>query len=238
MSGETNVNGREISASKKPMLIVRVLVFIVFVAVIMFVCAGDWLWPMGWLYLLIFGGVNLVSVLWVPIDEELMEERTQLKEDVKSWDKWLATIPSALFPFGFVVVAALDHRYGWPGSFSTGLVAAAAVVSVAGYGLSLWAARVNKFYARYVRIQKERGHVTITDGPYRIVRHPGYAGLMWYCLASGVVLDSVWSLIPAGMIAVLLIVRTALEDRTLQAELAGYTQYSQKTRYRLIPGIW
>jgi len=238
MSENENINPQQRSAMNKHGLVLRIAVYVAFVALVMFLCAGDWQWPMGWLYLAIFGGVNIVSVLVVPIDQELMEERTQLKEDVKPWDKWLARIPSAFFPFGFVIVAALDHRFGWSGGFSAGLVIAAVVVSIAGYGFSLWAAQVNKFYARYVRIQKERGHTTVTDGPYRIVRHPGYAGLIWYCLASVVVLESVWALIPVGIIIVLLVVRTALEDQTLRAELPGYVEYSQKTHYRLLPWIW
>jgi protein-S-isoprenylcysteine O-methyltransferase Ste14 len=89
-----------------------------------------------------------------------------------------------------------------------------------------------------VRIQKERGHFVVTDGPYRIVRHPGYAGVSIFLLTSGLALGSVWSLIPNSLMVGLLIVRTALEDKTLQEELEGYPAYTQQTRYRLIPGIW
>lgn len=238
MSDEAKVSGAEQPGVNKRSLVFRIVIYTAIVAAILFLSAGDWGWSMGWVYISIFGLVNVLSILLVPIDQELVDERTQLKEDVKTWDKWLATIPSVLFPFGFVVVGALDHRFGWSGSFSFPLTVAAGVISVAGYGFSLWAARVNKFYARYVRIQKERGHSTVTEGPYRIVRHPGYAGLIWYCLASAVILDSMWAFVPAGLIVVLLIIRTALEDRTLKAELTGYKEYTQQTRYRLLPGVW
>jgi protein-S-isoprenylcysteine O-methyltransferase Ste14 len=97
---------------------------------------------------------------------------------------------------------------------------------------------VNRFYSRFVRIQKERGHVAVSDGPYRYIRHPGYLGQIIFSLASGLALSSLWALIPGSLFAVLLVVRTALEDRTLQEELVGYKEYSQRVRYRLIPYLW
>jgi protein-S-isoprenylcysteine O-methyltransferase Ste14 len=89
-----------------------------------------------------------------------------------------------------------------------------------------------------VRIQADRGHKVVTTGPYRLVRHPAYAGLIVFMLASALALESLWALIPAAMVVVVLIVRTALEDRTLLAELPGYAEYAQRTRFRLLPGIW
>jgi protein-S-isoprenylcysteine O-methyltransferase Ste14 len=107
-----------------------------------------------------------------------------------------------------------------------------------GYLLAVWAMASNKFYGRYVRIQHDRGHRTITAGPYRFVRHPGYAGLCLFMLASALALESLWALVPAILIVGVLVLRTALEDRTLQAELTGYPEYARQTRYRLFPGIW
>ena len=191
-------------------------------------------------YLAVLAAVTIVSSYVVPLDEELAEERTTLKEDVKVWDKYLAGSLSYLYPFGFLIVAGLDVRLGWTGaeSFPLWLKLLAVALAFLGYGFSTWAARENKFYARFVRIQTERGHYPITTGPYRIVRHPGYAGLSLYMLASGVILESYWALAVCTFLVIVLIVRTALEDRTLQQELPGYREYSQQTRFRLIPGIW
>ena len=96
----------------------------------------------------------------------------------------------------------------------------------------------NRFFSGTVRIQTERGHHVVSSGPYRLVRHPGYAGgLLGYVLIP-VLLDSLWAFLPAGLLATVMVIRTALEDRTLQAELSGYAEYAQKTRYRLVPGVW
>jgi len=89
-----------------------------------------------------------------------------------------------------------------------------------------------------VRIQTERGHTVVSGGPYRFVRHPAYLGVILLVLSSPIMLGSSWALIPGVICAVLMIVRTALEDKTLQAELPGYVDYTQQTRYRLLPGVW
>ena len=157
-----------------------------------------------------------------------------MKDDVKQWDKYLAGGSSILFPFAFLIVAALDHRFGWTGApaYPLWLMGISVVLGLLGYLFSIWAARENKFYARFVRIQTERGHYPITTGPYRIVRHPGYAGLSLFML------ESYWALLVCVIMVVMLVIRTALEDRTLKEELPGYLEYTQQTRFRLIPGIW
>jgi protein-S-isoprenylcysteine O-methyltransferase Ste14 len=104
--------------------------------------------------------------------------------------------------------------------------------------LSTWAAGVNRFYSRFVRIQTERGHAVISDGPYRYLRHPGYLGQILFSLASALALGSLWALIPGSLFALLLVVRTGLEDRTLLEELEGYRDYRQRVRHRLIPYLW
>ena len=96
----------------------------------------------------------------------------------------------------------------------------------------------NAFFSAYVRIQTERGHAVVSTGPYRWVRHPGYASGLGSTLATPFVLGSVWALVPAGLVVVLLVVRTALEDRTLRKELPGYAEYSGRVRFRLVPGVW
>jgi protein-S-isoprenylcysteine O-methyltransferase Ste14 len=96
----------------------------------------------------------------------------------------------------------------------------------------------NAFFSQVVRIQSERGHAVATGGPYHYVRHPAYIGAILYELAVPVLLASWWALIPSALGAILLILRTALEDRTLQAELTGYVDYARQVRHRLVSGIW
>jgi protein-S-isoprenylcysteine O-methyltransferase Ste14 len=102
----------------------------------------------------------------------------------------------------------------------------------------VWATGVNAFFSQVVRIQSERGHTVISSGPYRYVRHPAYVGMILVVMGAPIMLGSWWALIPGVISAALTIIRTALEDKTLQAELPGYVEYSEHTRYRLMPGVW
>ena len=102
----------------------------------------------------------------------------------------------------------------------------------------VWATASNAYFSQIVRIQTERGHTVASGGPYRCVRHPAYAGAILYELAVPVLLASAWSAVPSVLAAILLILRTALEDRTLQSELIGYPEYTRKVLYRLLPGVW
>ena len=112
------------------------------------------------------------------------------------------------------------------------------VISLLGFGVFLWAMAANAFFAEGVRIQEERGHTVATGGPYRLVRHPGYVGAILSMGATPFLLGSWWALVPAGLGVGGYLLRTALEDRTLQEELPGYREYTHQTRYRLLPGIW
>ncbi|MGZ9223107.1 MAG: methyltransferase family protein, partial [Anaerolineales bacterium] len=114
----------------------------------------------------------------------------------------------------------------------------ALIVIILGFLFGSWAMVENRFFSGVVRIQKDRGHHVISSGPYRFVRHPGYAGALWTYVFLPMLLDSIWALIPAFLVIGVLVLRTALEDKTLQEELPGYKEFARKTRYRLIPGIW
>lgn len=219
-------------------LFIRFGIFLLILGGMLFGIAGTISWTMGWAFTIGYGIVIVISGLVVPMDKELVEERTTMKDDVKQWDKYLAGIPSLLFPWALLIVAALDYRFGWSAEIGIGWQITALVVSLLAYLVSVWASAVNKFYARFVRIQTERGHYPITTGPYAIIRHPGYFGIGLFSLLVPIGLGSYWTLIPGGLMTVLLVVRTALEDKTLREELEGYAEYAQKTRYRLLPGVW
>jgi protein-S-isoprenylcysteine O-methyltransferase Ste14 len=237
MSDSASRSGKPRETSPLRVLL-RLMVFVLVLAAILFVAAGRWDWVMGWSYMAMYACVTVIGVLAVPLDPELVEERTQIKEGVKEWDKRITVIGSVLYPLAILIVAGLDARYGWSPRLPPVLQIGAVAVAALGNLTSIWATAVNKFYSRFVRIQKERGHVVISDGPYRYVRHPGYLGQIIFSLASALALGSLWALIPGGLFAVLLVVRTALEDRTLQDELEGYSEYTQRVRHRLIPCIW
>jgi protein-S-isoprenylcysteine O-methyltransferase Ste14 len=96
----------------------------------------------------------------------------------------------------------------------------------------------NRYLETTVRIQEERGHQVVNSGPYRFVRHPMYVGVILQFMALPMVLGSKWAFVPAGVVVLLFVIRTGLEDRTLRNELAGYAQYAESTRYRLLPGVW
>jgi protein-S-isoprenylcysteine O-methyltransferase Ste14 len=136
------------------------------------------------------------------------------------------------------VAAGLDVRYEWSTGFSISAQVAGAIITILGYTLVVWATASNAYFSLIVRIQQERGHTVVTTGPYRFVRHPGYVGSILAYVGTPMLLGSWWALGLGLFTALLMIVRTGLEDRTLQAELPGYTHYAQRTRYRLLPGVW
>jgi protein-S-isoprenylcysteine O-methyltransferase Ste14 len=98
--------------------------------------------------------------------------------------------------------------------------------------------RSNQFFSSVVRIQKDRGHTVVQDGPYRFVRHPGYAGMTAFTLATPLILGSYWAFVPAAITAAVTVLRTSMEDRTLHNELAGYPDYARRVPHRLLPAIW
>ena len=204
----------------------------------MFASVWKWDWWNAWAYLgeyLAFLIFNVFVLL--PHHKELAEERSRVGEGTKSWDKVIASI-GAFGGLFILLLAGLDERFGWAGAIRLDVQIAAFVLLGLSYPLFTWAMVSNKFFATTVRIQKERGHTVQTGGPYRFVRHPGYASLLVSYLMIPIALGSPWAIIPAVVLVVNLFIRTALEDRTLQNELEGYKGYAAHVRYRLLPGIW
>jgi protein-S-isoprenylcysteine O-methyltransferase Ste14 len=217
----------------------QVVVQFLILAAILFVAAGRLDWGMAWAYLGVYVGIIVINMLvLLRVSPELIAERGQIRQDAKEWDKWFGGIVSLIGPLTTLLVAGLNARFGWPPTLAPAIQLAALVGMALGYGFSGWAMASNKFFAGLVRIQTERGHTVASGGPYRYVRHPGYSGWSLAYLVTPLVLGSVWALIPAALTVAVLIVRTALEDRTLQAELDGYADYARQVRYRLLPGVW
>jgi protein-S-isoprenylcysteine O-methyltransferase Ste14 len=141
-------------------------------------------------------------------------------------------------PLAIWGLSGLDARFGWTPPIPLGVQIGAIVVAVLGYLLLTWSMASNRFFSGVVRIQDDRGHRVASGGPYRFVRHPGYLAGVLVDLVTPLILNSLWALLPSVLVVVGLLLRTALEDRTLQAELDGYREYAGRVRSRLIPGVW
>lgn len=218
--------------------LVREAMGVLMLAAILFLSAGrlDWVW--GWalvgITFLWATATALVSILRHP---GLLAERLGPRKGAKGWDAVVMGIVG-LATIARCIVAGLDVRFGWTTGISLPFQIATLAVAMLGYALVVWATAANAFFSQIVRIQKERGHTVATGGPYRFLRHPGYVGTILFELSAPVMLGSWWALIPGGLTAMLFIVRTALEDKTLLEELGGYKEYAMRVRYRLLPGIW
>jgi len=205
---------------------------------VLFLCAGRIDWGAGWAYqaLTLSYVVGTAAVL-IPGNPELLAERLGPRKGAKTWDMLIMSIVGVGL-IALYVVGGLDERHGWSVGIAPAGQIAAGVVMGLGYALVVWATAANRFFSLIVRIQGERGHAVATGGPYRWVRHPAYVGGILSYLAGPILLGSWWALLPGILCGLLMVLRTALEDRTLQAELTGYREYAGRVRYRLLPGVW
>lgn len=205
---------------------------------LLFISAGRLDWVMAWVYIAIYlGVVSINSLVLIPRNPELIAERAQPKENTKDWDKTISGLVGVAF-LGSLVIAGLDVRFEWSPEAALAVLVAGTVLLVLGNALFSWAMISNAFFSTLVRIQEDRSHTVATNGPYRFVRHPGYVGWILMSFGIPVMLGSLWAVIPGALSALLMIVRTALEDKTLQSELPGYKEYAAQVRYRLLPGVW
>jgi protein-S-isoprenylcysteine O-methyltransferase Ste14 len=213
-------------------------ILIVIGFVILFISAGTLAWINAWVY------VAIVSIYWVistvvlaRLNPGMLNERgSVVKKGTKGFDKvWVAIYP--VLTFGNLVVIGFDAvRFQW--SFMPFWLAILGIVIMILAFISTWAMAVNKFFEWTVRIQHDRQQYVCTSGPYRIMRHPGYAGLILSLLAYPFILGSWWGFVLSGILTIIIVIRTALEDRTLQNEMPGYREYAKQVKYRLIPLVW
>jgi protein-S-isoprenylcysteine O-methyltransferase Ste14 len=208
---------------------------------VLFLSAGTIRWWEAWVYV----GMTLVILIWSRAllfqkNPDLAFERAQAvgKEDVKGWDRILMPITAVYGPVISWVVAGLDHRFGWTPDLPDWIQIIALGLIIFGSAIGTWAMIVNRFFSSHVRIQTDRGHSVIDEGPYRFVRHPGYAGGLISWIGGPIYFSSYWAVIPTILVMIASVVRTAREDQTLQAELPGYAEYADEVKYRLIPGLW
>lgn len=217
---------------------VRESMGLVMVALALFWSAGRLDWWQGWACLAVMAGwVTATTIVILVNNPGLLAERLGPRRGSKGWDLVILSLLGVL-QLARYILAGLDQRFGWTGAFPVAVQAAAFLLCVLGCALTAWATGVNAFFSQIVRIQTERGHQVVSGGPYRYVRHPGYAGAAIYEIFAPVLLASWPALIPSLLNVGLLILRTWLEDRTLKDGLADYPEYAQQVRYRLLPGIW
>ncbi len=220
--------------------VIRLVLIVLVAPFLPILISGRWGWWEAWVYgATAVAGFIISRALAVRRHPDLISERARSMEheDTKSWDKILAPVAvlgGVLLP----IVAGIDARFTWPPRFGGTVRAVSLVAFLAGYVLSSYALVTNRFFSGVVRIQHDRGHHVVTGGPYRWVRHPGYAGALLAYVATPFFLGSWWACVLALCLAVVLVVRTHLEDTTLLSELPGYRDYAGKVRARLVPGLW
>jgi len=198
-------------------------------------------WWQGWFYSALIIAAGIGSRIWMEERHPgLMAERAKFgkAQDVKSWDKVLSPLMALSMTYPLFIMAGLDHRFGWSPVFPTWLNVSGFILIVLGYTFAGWALTENRFFSTVVRIQTDRGHRVCDSGPYRMVRHPGYAGNLLALPGIVLALSSVWTIIPVIVALIIAMIRTALEDKTLQEELPGYRDYARRVRYRLIPFVF
>ncbi|MEA4847251.1 MAG: isoprenylcysteine carboxylmethyltransferase family protein [Clostridiaceae bacterium] len=210
--------------------VLKSLSVMILTVALIFLCAGRWWYWQGILYCALMISMFLVSAFFVAHDPGLINEGLKPGQGVKAWDKAYLSASTNLL-FITISLSALDSgRAGLSPGLPVYVYVIASVVYIAGNLIFAW--------AKAVRIQKEQGSMVYYGGPYRYVRHPGYLGSILHRAVTPLLLGSLWGLIPTGVELVLILVRTALEDKTLECELEGYKEYQAKVKYRLIPLIW
>lgn len=226
----------------KPMSRTRAILYAIgsplILVALVFLPAGRIDWIPGWVFIAVLVALfGLSALLLARVNPIIYRARSRFQPGTKKWDLILLAV---LFPtmIAEIPIATLDAgRMGWS-AVPLWVVLGGYVLLTGGIAVTTWAQATNPFFEPGVRIQRERAQQVITSGPYRFVRHPGYAAAITMFIAIPLALASWWALLPAASAIALLLVRTDLEDRLLQAELSGYADYARHTRYRLVPGLW
>ena len=207
-------------------------------ASLVFLGAWKLVYWQGILYVVLALVGATLSHLLVPAGAQITANRAREANAGETWDRKLLGAMFLVNVITFVVAGMDSGRFAWSGSVPLAVTVAGAAVMVAGQTLFAVAKRENEFFSSTVRIQTERGHRVCDTGLYRVVRHPGYLGMLMSQLAFPFVLGSYWALVPTLLAAALLVARTVLEDRFLMRELKGYSDYAARTKWRLVPGVF
>ncbi len=231
-------NNKEIRKSFfKAILLTTVLVVIM--AWFFFSSAGRYDIPRAWYFfisMIIYFYISII-VLY-KFNPTLIAERLKMKKDAKKWDRILMRITNLFGVYITIFIAGLDvGRFRWS-YLNMHFLVIGYILWILSNFFSTYAMTVNPHFEPTVRIQNDRNHRVVTTGPYRYIRHPGYLGAILFYISTPLIIGSTYAFIPEGIAITLTIIRTILEDKTLQNELDGYLEYSKKVKYKLIPGIW
>lgn len=221
--------------------LISALLFVLIIPAIPLFISGDWLWTEGWLFGIWFTAMCYTCVIYMYIkDPALLLERSRMPGtgNEKRWDIYVIIGIETAF-FAWLVIMPLDaKRFGWSGHFPLWLKISGAVVLILSYYLLCWSVIDNPFASTLVRIQKERNQQVVSTGTYGLIRHPMYLGGLFLMIGAPMLMGSVYGLIIALLFIPLIIIRIIGEEKMLVNELAGYSDYKMKVKYRLIPFVW
>lgn len=219
--------------------LIKIFVFGVLMVVVLGLTGGTWSWWRAWLYAGLTLTGQLAATVWIHRKNPgLLEERSRMREGTKPWDKPLVLLLAVVGPLTMWMVAGINIRTNGAEVLPLGWTGLGFALCAAGYAITLAAMLVNPFFATTVRLQQDRGQRAVDTGPYSVVRHPGYSGVLLFTIGTPLALGAWWAFAPAAFTIAVLVIRTALEDRTLKAELSGYLEYASRVRSRLVPGLW
>ena len=218
--------------------ILRGILGLVVFILVWFGIAGRLAWVQGWAFLLAF--IAYVSgLVWrlSKLNPELVRERNQPAEKAEPWDRVLMGIYMVILVILWVVTALDGGRYRWS-SVPLGIQLVGWLLLILACLLIWHVMMTNAYLSSWARLQEDRGQVVVQEGAYRWIRHPMYLGIILAFLGIPLALGSWWGMIPSVVIIGLFVYRTYREDLMLIHGLAGYAEYTQNVRYRLLPGIW
>jgi protein-S-isoprenylcysteine O-methyltransferase Ste14 len=221
-------------------MVAQTTAWLIGMAVILFLSAGSWTWPQGWVFLGEIGASTMAVNFWLARhDPSLLASRLSapVQRDQQPWDRKFMAVAALVF-LAWLIVCALDGgRFRWSSVPIWAQVTGALLIALC--MIVVWQTfRYNSFAAPQIRVQTDRQQRVITDGPYRVVRHPMYAGALLMFVGTPLLLVSWWGLlfVPVGLVGIGF--RVVSEERMLSRYLAGYDQYKQRVRFRMLPGLW
>lgn len=204
----------------------------------MFGAAGTWDWPRGWMFFGAYCALTFIACVWLWIvNPELFAARSKMQAGTKNWDKILTVVLILSYFVIFPVSALDDARFHWAPQPDSVVILGHILFALGFIGFT-WASSVNRNFEATVRIQTDRGHKVVDTGPYAVVRHPGYIFAILMAAGMPLAMGSIYGLIPAAMMVLMILIRTLAEDATLKAELPGYKDYAMRVKHRWIPGVF